>query len=315
MKDICRHELAQRWLTVPLDVKTGRPTRFGELNWCPACQKGFSVVLPNARQIATHYELPSYYTQGASHIPKKEPVLVDRILTRIAWTFDRGRQIGPERLRTFVTPPGDAVDIGSGGGSLLRSLRDMGFNAIGVEPDPLARRHAMAAGLTVLDGTAEALPMEIVDRKFALVTATHVLEHCVRPEEALQSVVKLLAEDGLLYCEVPNCGSLYFRKYAQISEMLDVPRHLHFFTKASLASLAAACGLSILDWHYHGFTRHFSRGWCDWENGIRERLGSYDIDLVSPRRSLAGSLALLIRAAGVAAERKYDSIGFFARRR
>lgn len=311
----CRHETARPWLNIPFDVKTGRETPFGELLWCPACQKGFCREMPDAGQIAPHYELTQYYTQGASHMPNVAPGVVDRALMKLAWTFDPGSQIGPDRLGAFAKAPGKAVDIGSGSGNLIRMLEEMGFDAIGVEPDPLARRQAAEAGLMVLDGTAESLPQQIREAKFSLVTFTHVLEHCVNPEAALKNVSGLLDENGVIYCEVPNCGSIYFQKYAQISEMLDIPRHLHFFTKASLIGLAERCGLTVLDWHYHGFARHYHPAWCAWENSIHERLGAHGAKITSPRRTHAGSLATLIQSLGAPPERKYDSIGFLARRR
>jgi 2-polyprenyl-3-methyl-5-hydroxy-6-metoxy-1,4-benzoquinol methylase len=311
----CRHETARPWLGIPFDVKTNRQTPFGDLLWCPACQKGFCRDMPGAGQIAPHYELPRYYTQGASHMPDVAPGLIDRALMKLAWTFDGASQIGPEQLSTFAQAPGKAVDIGSGNGSLVKMLGAMGFDAVGVEPDPLARRQAAEAGLSVLDGTAANLPRQVLEAKFSLVTFTHVLEHCVHPDAALEGLSNILDENGVIYCEVPNCGSIYFQKYAQISEMLDVPRHLHFFTKACLLSLAERCGLEVLDWHYHGFTRHYHPAWCAWENSIHKRLGAHAAKITSPRRSHAGSLVTLIRSLRARPDRKYDSIGFFARKR
>lgn len=141
-----------------------------------------------------------------------------------------------------------------------------------------------------------------------------MLEHCRNPEQALQNVRALLAEGGVFYCEVPNCGSLYFQEFAQISEMLDVPRHLHFFTKVSLQSLCDLIGLEVLGWRYHGFTRHHHPSWRAWENSIHRKLEAHGVRLSARRRSPAGSLRLLLRSIGAPPDLKYDSIGFFARK-
>jgi hypothetical protein len=118
----------------------------------------------------------------------------------------------------------------------------------------------------------------------------------------------------VVYCEVPNCGAAYFRKFAGISEMLDVPRHIHVFTQLSLARLCAASGLKVIDWHFHGYTRHFGRPWREWENRIHDMLREHGSPAAAPRRTWVTDYALLARSAFARPERKYDCIGFFARK-
>lgn len=93
--------------------------------------------------------------------------------------------------------------------------------------------------------------------------------------------------------------------------MLDVPRHLHFFTKASLTALCEKAGLQVFDYSYHGYTRHFSATWRGWENQIHAMLD--ERGMASPSRSLVNSFALVARSARAAPDRKYDCLGIFVR--
>lgn len=310
---LCKHEDARPWISMPFDVKTDRETRFGDLWWCPSCESGFASIMPDEASIWEHHSsLPRYHTHGDSHMPDVAPTFLDRLLMRTAWAFDHGSALDVEALTEHAEPPGQALDIGCGAGSTLQLLSRAGFDPIGLEPDRVARRTARASGFPVADGTAERLPSDLKERRFRLVVMTHVLEHCRRPQDALENVRDLLAPDGAFYCEVPNCGSIYFKRYAQISEMLDVPRHLHFFTRVSLRRLCDVVGLKVLNWRYHGFTRHYHPSWRAWENSIHDRLVEREIVPTCPRRSVSESLRLLYRACRAAPERKYDSIGFFA---
>jgi 2-polyprenyl-3-methyl-5-hydroxy-6-metoxy-1,4-benzoquinol methylase len=206
------------------------------------------------------------------------------------------------------------LDIGCGSGSMLSAMSAAGLQAVGVDPDATARLEAQRNGYTVFAGTAEELPVEITGRKFDLVTMTHTLEHCLDPSLALTNARNVLSSRGIFYCEVPNAGSRYFESYGQISEMLDVPRHLYFFNKSALSAAARSAGLEITDWTFSGYTRHFLPGWKAWENSIFERLRRLNVKLVCSRRTLVGDLVLLSRSAFLPPERRYDCIGFIARR-
>ena len=119
------------------------------------------------------------------------------------------------------------------------------METVGIDPDPSARVEVSRIGHAVYDGAAEALPAELASGKLDFVAMTHVLEHCISPLQALANVRSILSDDGLLHCEVPNAGSEYFETYGQISGLLDVPRHLYFFTKRNLEEISMQTGLGI----------------------------------------------------------------------
>ena len=301
------------WLTVPIDAKKRQPIEGGALVWCDACDLGTMVHQPDDADLAKAYDLSAYYTHGASHMPKVAATLADRILTKCAYLCDFGQMASPAVLFTHAPDARSVLDIGCGNGDFLAALAGNGRRLVGVEPDPNACKVATAKGLEVLAGTAEDLPEALVGQHFALVTITHALEHCRDPLRALRNIRDLLGSSGVLYCEVPNCGSIYFQTYSAVSEMLDVPRHLHFFTKFALMKLCAVAGLSVIDWNHHGYTRHFGPDWRAWENEIHAMLSAQGPNGSLPRRGWASSMRLIARSMAAAPDRKYDCIGLFAR--
>lgn len=309
---LCEHNTLAPMYEVPFDVKSGKKTRFGSINECKGCGLKLVSPSPDIADIPAHYDLPKYYTHGENHIPEVQPSFLDRVITHLAWRTDRGADLDPSDLYSRHASQSKVLDIGCGAGSLLTKFANLGMETFGVDPDENARAQASGNGHHVFPGTAEAIPAALKDEKFDVVAMTHVLEHCLNPLEALQNARSLLSETGKFYCEVPNAGSAYFQTYGQISEMLDVPRHLFFFQKKDLEVLASAAGLEITGWRFHGLTRHFGASWKSWENSIFDRLQKANVETTCGRRSFFGDIKLLTSGALRPPERRYDCIGFLA---
>lgn len=308
-----RSDALAPWLEIPVDVKTGRKIDTGRLVWCGTCDVGLMrrALMPD--ELRSAYDMAAYYTHGQSHIPDVRAGLVDRILVKLAYLTDRGRMMDAAWLSALQPGAMRLLDIGCGGGDFIASLAAPGRALFGVEPDPRARDVAAARGVTVETGTAEAIPPGIAAQSFDVILMTHVLEHCADPARALRNVRALLAPGGGFYCEVPNCAALYFQTYAEISEMLDVPRHVHFFTPNSLRKLMELAGFEVVAEVHHGHTRHFAPGWREWENRVHQRLRENGSARRTPRRSLGRDLRLLARSAFAGPDQKYDCIGLFVR--
>ena len=59
---------------------------------------------------------------------------------------------------TFLPREQTVCDLGCGDGWNLKRFQQRGFQVIGVDPDPVSRDKAAESSITVLAGTAEALP-------------------------------------------------------------------------------------------------------------------------------------------------------------
>jgi predicted TPR repeat methyltransferase len=95
-------------------------------------------------------------------------------------------------------------------------------------------------------------------RAFDVIVMRHVLEHCIDPNRVLTKAAALLNAQGLLICEVPNNTAQGLRQSGAAWMMLDVPRHLHFFTGPTLVAFCRRAGLDVVSTSYAGYSRQFS---------------------------------------------------------
>jgi 2-polyprenyl-3-methyl-5-hydroxy-6-metoxy-1,4-benzoquinol methylase len=303
------------WLTLPCDWRRPGVTARYTLYWSDADQYGMLHPRPTPEQSAEFYQLDDYYTHRAEAEAARPLTLAERLRIRIAWQFDRGSEIDAAWLRHHY-PAGSArvLDIGCGSGRILALLHAAGHTVIGVEPDEAARSVAQQRGLTVLPGTAEALPAGLAGQSFDLIVLTHVLEHCLDPVQALRNATALLAPGGKLVVETPNNAAVGRKRAGPTWRWLDVPRHLNFFTPHSLQSAARLAGLQPLTLEYRGYTRQFQPDWIADERLIRERLlenGTPAADL-PPANSSRRAWQLLWRTLSAESAERYDSVRLIA---
>ena len=314
---LCGEEMVP-WMAVPGDWR--RPEARGpyRLCSCPVCRFGQVQPRPDSREVADFYRVDSYYThgEGAGAPAPARPGLIDRLRIKAAWLVDYGCKIGDDWLRARLDPGAKVCDLGCGDGKLLSRMARLGYEAIGVEPDPDARAEAERKGLRVLPGTAEDLPAEVRGRKYDCVMMIHVLEHSLRPRLAASNAARLLSDGGLLVVEVPNNEARGLGRAGVLWPWLDVPRHLNFFTKASLEKTCRGAGLDVLGTEYRGYARQFKPEWIDTERDIRAGFAvrtGHEEGLPSPRRTL-NSWRLLLSTACSSPRSKYDSIRVVAGR-
>lgn len=138
------------------------------------------------------------------------------------------------------------LDAGCGNGEFALRMAGFGWQARGLEPDPVASAIARAAGLPVLNTPLEeaALP----PRHFDAITLSHVIEHLHDPAAALQKCNWALGTDGLLWIATPNLDSLGHRTFGSDWLHLDPPRHLTLFDRQALERLLLQSGFRPLEW-------------------------------------------------------------------
>ena len=292
-------------MTMPVDAKTFEATDHGHIHQCSACHFGF--IYPPPSDTSAFYVLDRYYTQGASHmVAMRETSFLTRLRNHLAWRFDKGEVLA-DVIAGSVPISGTIVDIGCGGGNLLRHLSHHGYQMTGIERDTTS---TALRELHVLEGSAEALP-PLPAHSFDGVVFSHVVEHLVEPLPALRSAAALLKPGGKLFCEVPNNESLIARQSGLSWEHLDVPRHVNFFNERSLKNLVEQAGLKVDRTYFSGFCRYFSDTYIATEQKIHDRLvaiGAAD----SIRNSTARTWRLLARTAFAPPRQKYDSVGLVA---
>ena len=133
------------------------------------------------------------------------------------------------------------LDVGSGLGVFPARMKEVGWTCTALDPDPRSARHAAdVVGVEAVQAdftTAEGLG------SFELVSFNKVLEHVVDPVSMLRRARSVLAEDGVVYVEVPD-GEAAAMEGPEREEFFV--EHLHVFSAGSLALLAPRAGFSVI---------------------------------------------------------------------
>jgi 2-polyprenyl-3-methyl-5-hydroxy-6-metoxy-1,4-benzoquinol methylase len=137
------------------------------------------------------------------------------------------------------------VDVGCGGGLLLRMLRERGLPVLGLETSlPAASSAWKRNGVAVVCGDLSKSPIE--RGTCAAVTMFHVLEHLHDPVSYLRSARDLLVPGGRLVVQVPNASCWQFLMFGEHWNGVDVPRHLVNYRERDLESLLDYCGFQVV---------------------------------------------------------------------
>lgn len=138
---------------------------------------------------------------------------------------------------------GNLLDIGSGTGTFVHTLKLRGWSITGIEPDEGARNLAKRKyGLDLLPGSSiNDLPAQTFDA----ITLWHVLEHIEDPSAYMQRVKNLLKVTGRIFIAVPNYLSYDAWVYKNFWAAYDVPRHLWHFSPQAMKFLSGQNSLKI----------------------------------------------------------------------
>jgi SAM-dependent methyltransferase len=155
-----------------------------------------------------------------------------------AYTQDR-------RLRSIV-------DVGSGDAARLFQLRksvapDTECIALDFRFLPDMVERARAERIVLVEANIEFDLGMLRDAGHDLIVMSQILEHLCDPIAALERLRTKLAPDGLLLIETPNRGGLDYRLFrTRYWGGYHLPRHLHLFTKDSLAETAKRVGYRVV---------------------------------------------------------------------
>jgi len=127
------------------------------------------------------------------------------------------------------------VDVGCGRGDFLGRMQTLGWNVLGIEPDPVSAALAARRGIPVFRGTLgeAALPDAAADQ----VSMSHVLEHLHDPHSAIAECHRILRPGGRLVISTPNADSLGHRWFRQDWRGLEPPRHLFIYSGTTLGRI------------------------------------------------------------------------------
>ncbi|MHB8502238.1 MAG: class I SAM-dependent methyltransferase [Candidatus Acidiferrales bacterium] len=143
---------------------------------------------------------------------------------------------GSSVLWLNAQPKGELLDVGCGNGSFLATMRSLGWNVKGVEPDIRSASIAREEfGLSVTAGTLE--DARFPPDSFDCITAHQTIEHMHAPVVFLQESFRILKPGGKLVVTTPSLPSLGHRLFGRCWRGLEPPRHLYLFSPRALGKL------------------------------------------------------------------------------
>lgn len=144
---------------------------------------------------------------------------------------------------------GAILDVGCGGGLLLRLLADRGRPVVGLDFSlPAATAAWWHNGVPAICGSLTQAPLP--RESCAVVTMFHVLEHLYDPVAYLDAANDLLLPGGRLVIQVPNAGCWQFLLFGENWAGIDIPRHLLHFRLRDLEILLDRCGFEAVRTKY-----------------------------------------------------------------
>lgn len=231
----------------------------------PECGLVWLDPMPLEEDIGKAYQ--TYYThQDTSHIPDtvlrrfyrliKEGYLANKYgylnskvatwqrLLSLLMYFDPSRCANLDFSVMYLPsqPNASLLEVGCGGGRMLKIMKDLGWNVEGVDFDPSAVENAKSKGLCVNCGTLSS--QGYPDNNFDVITMSHLIEHIHEPLKLLDECYRILKPGGKLVIVTPNIKALGHTYFKESWLHLDPPRHLHIFTPNSLENLTKKAGFS-----------------------------------------------------------------------
>ncbi|MCA3279408.1 MAG: class I SAM-dependent methyltransferase [Roseomonas sp.] len=193
---------------------------------CRGCGLVSHHPLPSAAEMAAFYAKEYRVAYKGGFEPKRKHSL--RAL--------RGAMSRARRLMPFLHRGGHILDIGASSGEFVYVMTRSGLDARGIEPNEAYADFARQSyGVAMQTGGFEQAAPE--QASLDLVTMNHVLEHVADPWQALRRIHAWLAEDGVLFLEVPNLSATH----KQVSNIFH-RAHIWNFTPETLLLLAWQCG-------------------------------------------------------------------------
>ena len=139
-------------------------------------------------------------------------------------------------------PCGAILDLGCSSGGFLASFKGRSWDLFGIEMSEAVAKQAKArCGAQVFVG--DILDAPFPPGSFDAITCFHVFEHLYQPGEVLARVSEWLKPGGIFYTMMPNIDSAGARIFGSYWYALELPRHLHHFSPATLRNIAGLVGL------------------------------------------------------------------------
>lgn len=277
---------SNRWTLLREGTDLCRPEyrRVFRLMRCSHCGHTMQNPIPSDRELEAAYAVSADY---ACYRPawKEQGWPIWKWLR--LWTTSR--RIAHLKRYTCGT---ELLEVGCGAGDFLVAASRSGWNSHAVEYNgQMAEEIRNAFGIDVRTGEFEAETWN--EKHFDVVAFWNVLEHVQNPIHELALAGVHLRANGRVLLNIPTrqaveCGQWFSGYWA----LLDLPRHIHFFDRASLTRICEKAGMNVLFYR----TPFVQSAWCyymscknwavaarrNWLSVLRALLGAVLVTLLLP---------------------------------
>lgn len=196
---------------------------------CRGCGLVFVNPMPTNEEVSSFYKIHYRKSYHNSYIPRKKAIMR---ATRGA--ISRYNHV--KRVKRALKEGDRVLDVGASGGEFVHYLRQLGFDAHGIEPNEGFVKFAKNAYSVDLNmGVWE--EAEYAKESFDLITANHVIEHFRDPFAALRRFHGWLKPGGLIYISAPTIANPNRTPYGRFHF-----GHLYNFTYETLVMMAKRAG-------------------------------------------------------------------------
>jgi SAM-dependent methyltransferase len=209
------------------DFHYGNPGEFAMVQ-CTKCSLAILDPIPSELELAGYYP-QTYYSFGdrfsTSRASRLRKVMRTIVGTRVHETKD------PKFER-----PGKLLDVGCGSGWFLSKMRAKGWEVAGVEPSLDAAKIGQAKeGLNIFPGS---LPeANFPPKSFKYIRFNHSFEHVTNPNQILDEVHRILADDGKLMLGIPNRSGLNAKLFGSFWWHLALPLHPFSYSTKTISQM------------------------------------------------------------------------------
>jgi len=215
-----------------LSVENPLPKKY-DVVCCSGCGFVFADSSVTQKEYDVYYEQLSKYEDEATATGTGS---ADYDAKRLHQTAQEIEKILPDRSIKIL-------DVGAANGGLLLALKEEGYtHLVGLDPSLACVHRMQFQKLRAFVGGIFSMPR--LDEKFDCIVLTHVLEHIYDVKGAIENLLSLLNEGGILYIEVPN-ASLY-QKYFIVPFYYFDCEHINHFDEASIKNLLSIFGGTII---------------------------------------------------------------------
>jgi SAM-dependent methyltransferase len=214
------------------------------------CSNEFTFVQCRSCGLIYLRDRPAVSTLGIIYPPHYGPYKFDeRLGPVINWVrnYVQSKKIAP--IVAHAPPNALVVDVGCGGGGLLRIMKRLGprdWRLVGVDISQTAIASLASAGIEGRQGRFESMGWDLPNPD--IIIMNQVIEHLDDPSGVVRRCFELLKPGGVLLIETPSVDALdadLFRE--RYWGGWHTPRHWTLYTPATLSELARRHGFESIE--------------------------------------------------------------------